>query len=59
MIGLMSIAPDGTSTVLSTGAEGVPFRCTNDLDVAGDGTIYFHRRVFPGFPLTPTQGRSA
>src|SRR5258708_29070058 len=36
MIGLMSFAPDGTSTVLSTGAEGVPFRCTNDLDLAAD-----------------------
>jgi sugar lactone lactonase YvrE len=41
MIGLMSIAPDGKSTVLSTEADGVPFRCTNDLDVAADGTIYF------------------
>src|SRR2546422_9185048 len=41
MIGLMSITPDGTSMVLSTEAEGVPFRCTNDLDIANDGTIYF------------------
>ncbi len=41
MIGLMSIAPDGKSQVLSTEADGVPFRCTNDLDVAADGTIYF------------------
>ena len=41
MIGLMSIAPDGASTVLTTEAEGLPFRCTNDLDVAGDGRIYF------------------
>jgi sugar lactone lactonase YvrE len=41
MIGLMSIAPDGKGTVLSTEAESVPFRCTNDLDVAADGTIYF------------------
>lgn len=41
IIGLMSIAPDGKGTVLATEAEGVPFRCPNDLDVAADGTIYF------------------
>ena len=41
MIGLMSISPDKKSTVLSTEADGVPFHCTNDLDVAADGTIYF------------------
>ena len=41
IIGLMSIAPDGKSTVLSTEADKLPFRCTNDLDVAADGTIYF------------------
>lgn len=51
MIGLMSIAPDGTSTVLSTAADGVPFRCTNDLDVAADGTIYFTDASYK-FPLT-------
>jgi len=51
MIGLMSIAPDGTSTVLSTEADGVPFRCTNDLDVAADGTIYF-TDASDKFPLT-------
>ncbi len=39
--GLLAIAPDGSVTVLSTSAEGVPFGCTNDLDVASDGTIYF------------------
>jgi sugar lactone lactonase YvrE len=39
--GLLRVAPDGTVTVLATEAEGVPFRCTNDLDVADDGTIYF------------------
>src|SRR5438105_12204909 len=41
VIGLMSIAPNGQPSVLATEAEGVPFRCTNDLDVAADGTIYF------------------
>lgn len=41
VIGLMSISPDGKGMVLATEAEAVPFRCTNDLDVAADGTIYF------------------
>ncbi|MCM3903847.1 MAG: SMP-30/gluconolactonase/LRE family protein [Pyrinomonadaceae bacterium] len=39
--GLLSISRDGSITVLSTQADGVPFRCTNDLDIAADGTIYF------------------
>ena len=49
--GLLSISPDGTSTILSTEAEGVPFRCTNDLDVAADGTIFFTDASYK-FPLT-------
>ena len=51
MVGLMSIAPDGKGTVLSTAAEGVSFRCTNDLDIAADGTIYFTDATSK-FPLT-------
>lgn len=39
--GLLSVARDGAVTVLSTQAQGLPFHCTNDLDVAADGTIYF------------------
>jgi sugar lactone lactonase YvrE len=39
--GLLSIAPSGSISVLSTQAEGVPFLCANDLDIATDGTIYF------------------
>jgi sugar lactone lactonase YvrE len=39
--GLLSIARDGSIAVLTTEADGVPFRCTNDLDLAADGTIYF------------------
>jgi len=39
--GLLSIAPAGTVTTLTTESNGVPFRCPNDLDVAADGTIYF------------------
>src|SRR2546430_2783682 len=51
VIGLMSIAPNGQPGVLATEAEGVPFRCTNDLDVATDGTIYFTDASYR-FPLT-------
>jgi sugar lactone lactonase YvrE len=39
--GLLSVSPGATITTLSTGADGIPFRSTNDLDVARDGTIYF------------------
>lgn len=39
--GLLSLARDGSIAVLTTGADDVPFGCTNDLDVAADGTIYF------------------
>jgi len=39
--GLVSIAPDGVVSVLTSAADGVAFGCTNDLDVAADGTIYF------------------
>lgn len=39
--GLLRIAPDGQIEQLATEAEGVPFRMTDDLDIAADGTIYF------------------
>lgn len=39
--GLLSITTEGGVSVLTTAADGVPFACTNDLDVAADGTIYF------------------
>jgi len=39
--GLLSIAADGAVSVLTTAADGLAFGCTNDLDVAADGTIYF------------------
>ncbi len=39
--GLLTIGRDGSVGVLSTEAQGVPLRCTNDLDIAADGTIYF------------------
>jgi sugar lactone lactonase YvrE len=44
--GLLSIAPDGSITVLSTEADGVPFACTDDIDIAVDGTIYFSDASF-------------
>jgi sugar lactone lactonase YvrE len=39
--GLLAINPAGEVKTLSTAADGIPFACTNDLDVASDGTIYF------------------
>ncbi len=49
--GLLSVAPNGTIDVLATEADGVPFRCTNDLDINTDGTIYFSDASHK-FPLT-------
>jgi sugar lactone lactonase YvrE len=39
--GLLRISMDGAIEVLATAAGGVPFRFTNDLDIAPDGAIYF------------------
>jgi sugar lactone lactonase YvrE len=39
--GLLSIAADRSVDVLSTESDGLPFRCTNDVDIGSDGTIYF------------------
>lgn len=39
--GLLRIDPQGKISVLSTEADGVPFRFTDDLDIARDGRIYF------------------
>ena len=39
--GLLELTPDGTLSVLSSGAGGKAFKFTNDLDIARDGTIYF------------------
>lgn len=49
--GLLSVGTDGKITPLSNQADGVPFRCTNDLDIAADGTIYFTDASYK-FPLT-------
>ncbi|MBT8767206.1 SMP-30/gluconolactonase/LRE family protein [Metapseudomonas boanensis] len=39
--GLLRLAQSGKTQVLATEADGVPFRFTNDLDIARDGRIYF------------------
>ena len=39
--GLLSISQDGSITELATVADGIPIRYANDVDVAGDGKIYF------------------
>ncbi len=39
--GLLSVAPDGAVTTLVTEVDGLRLACTNDLDVAADGIIYF------------------
>jgi len=39
--GLLSIDPQGRITVLTTEADGVPFKFTDDLEIASDGRIYF------------------
>src|SRR3989441_5387492 len=49
--GLLSIDHNGKIALLSTQADGAPFRCPNDLDVAEDGTIYFTDSSYK-FPLT-------
>jgi sugar lactone lactonase YvrE len=49
--GLLSVAPDSQVTSLANEAEGIPFGCANDLDVAADGTIYF-TDASSKFPLT-------
>lgn len=39
--GLLSVAPDGQLKVLTTEAEGASFKFVDDVEVAGDGMIYF------------------
>ncbi|HEY7409922.1 MAG TPA: SMP-30/gluconolactonase/LRE family protein [Vicinamibacteria bacterium] len=39
--GLLAVGPGGEVEVLATAHGGVPFRLTDDLDVASDGTVYF------------------
>ncbi|WP_051760528.1 SMP-30/gluconolactonase/LRE family protein [Herbidospora cretacea] len=39
-VGLQSVAPDGTVSLLADTADGEPIRFANDLAVAADGTVY-------------------
>lgn len=39
--GLLSVNPQGKITTLTTQSNGIPFRFTDDLDIAEDGIIYF------------------
>lgn len=39
--GLLVLEPSGALRTLATGHGGVPFRLTDDVDVAPDGTVYF------------------
>jgi sugar lactone lactonase YvrE len=39
--GLLRVGRDGVVSVLAQEAEGRPFGCTNDLDIAADGAVYF------------------
>ncbi|WP_323754420.1 SMP-30/gluconolactonase/LRE family protein [Marinobacter sp.] len=39
--GLLSISPEGDTTLLTREAAGTPFRFTDDVIVAADGRIYF------------------
>lgn len=39
--GLLSIDPDGKITVLATETDGIPYKFTDDVEVAADGMIYF------------------
>jgi sugar lactone lactonase YvrE len=39
--GLLALSPSGTLKTLVTQQGGVPFRFTNDVDVAPDGIVYF------------------
>jgi len=51
--GLLSIDPKGNIKVLSTSAEGVPFKFTDALDISRDGTIA------PSVHLTGSLGDAA
>ncbi|MDV6236729.1 SMP-30/gluconolactonase/LRE family protein [Leptospira ellisii] len=44
--GLLEIGTKGEIKILSTEAEGVPFRFTNDLDLSKEGIVYFSDASF-------------
>jgi sugar lactone lactonase YvrE len=49
--GLLSVGRDGSVRVLTREAGGRRLGCTNDLDIGGDGTIYFTDATYK-FPLS-------
>jgi sugar lactone lactonase YvrE len=49
--GLLSFSPDASLSVLSTEAQGVAFRCVNDLAIASDSTVYFSDSSFK-YPIS-------
>ena len=59
--GLLRVHDDGRLEVLTTEAEGVPFRFTDDVAVAKDGTIYFSdassKYEQPDYPLDLLESR--
>jgi sugar lactone lactonase YvrE len=50
LLGLQSVAPDGTVRVLAEEADGIPLRYTDDVDVAADGRIFFSDASTKFFP---------
>ena len=53
--GLLSIAPEGGISVLTTQSDALPFQCTNVVDIATDGKIYFSDASHK-FPLSNYKG---
>lgn len=47
--GLLRVAPDGSVSVLSAEAEGVPIAFADDVAIANDGTIYFSDASMRGY----------
>ena len=39
--GLLSVDPQGMVKILAISVDGIPFKCTDALDVAKNGTVYF------------------
>src|SRR5205814_5806435 len=56
--GLLSIARDGSTTVLAKEAGGRRLGCPTDLDIASDGTIYFTDATSRSFVQPSQIGRA-
>ncbi|MEW6405878.1 MAG: SMP-30/gluconolactonase/LRE family protein [Chloroflexota bacterium] len=56
--GLLSVAPDGSITLLTNEAGGRPIGLANDLDIAEDGMVYFSDyRYYPDYVSDFMDGR--